>query len=83
MSKPIIDPLFAEWWKKSNLVVTSNQQREDVKVAFHCGIHVALGLVARSNKMSQADAILFVRQMMAECDAILKPTKIKPPIANN
>lgn len=83
MSKPIIDPLFTEWWKKSNLVVTSNQQREDVKVAFHCGIHVALGLVARANRMSQDDALSFVKQMMAECDVVLKLAKIKPPISLN
>lgn len=74
MSKPIIKPIFDEWWERGNIVVTSNQQREDIKLAFHVGIHVGLGLVARANKMQPLlNAEEFVRQVMAEVDATLKP----------
>lgn len=75
MSKPIIAPIFSEWWDKGNIVVTSNQQREDIRLAFHVGIYAALGLVARANRMQPLiDAEEFVRQIMAECDAQLKPS---------
>lgn len=81
MSKPIIDPIFQEWWVKGNMVVTSNQQREDIRVAFHVGVHVALGLVARANKMQPLiNAEEFIKQIMAEVDHVLKPNQVNGKI---
>lgn len=77
MSNPIIAPIFDEWWKKSNLVVTSNQQREDVKSAFYAGALVAMGMVARANRMANVmDAEAFVRDMHHEINATLMPNKM-------
>lgn len=81
MAKPIIQPIFNEWWERGNIVVTSNQQREDIKLAFHVGIHVGLGLIARANRMHPVlNAEEFVRQIMAEVDATLKPAITKGKI---
>jgi len=73
----IIAPVFDEWWQKGPIVAANQQQVKDVRLAFYAGIWVALGLVGRANRMEETVAIGMVREMMAECDAELKKSKIK------
>ena len=80
MSKPLIQPLFDEWWKKGNIVAASQQHKQDIEQAFYCGTLVAMGLIARANKCSEHLAKEMVISMKDECHAKLKPMQIGPKV---
>ena len=75
-NKPLIQPLFDEWWRKGGIVVTNDQVRKDIEQGFYCGVLVAMGLIARANTCSRILAEEMVHQMKRECDGKLKTKQI-------
>ena len=79
-NKPLIEPLFAEWWRKGSIVSASDQHRRDVEQGFYCGMLVCMGLIARANKCSEQLAKEMVHQMNDEIHAKLKPMQLGPKV---
>ncbi len=77
MNKPIVKPVFDEWWRAGTIVVTNDQQMRDVEQGFYAGIYTALGLVARFNRLPTNDAVAMVNNVMDECRSKLMPKTIK------
>jgi len=80
VNKPLIQPLFDEWWRKGSIVAASEQHRKDIEQAFYCGVLVAMGLIARANKCTEQLAKEMVHSMNDECHAKLKPMQLGPKV---
>jgi hypothetical protein len=73
----IIEPVYREWWEKGPIVAATGQHVKDIKLGFYAGVYVAMGLIARANKLDEDLAINMARQMVDECRAEIIPAKIK------
>ena len=69
-TKPILAPLWDEWWKKGRIVATT-QQKEDIKLAFHVGAFAMMGLMQKMMALDQKTAMAMGKQMQEECKHIL------------
>ena len=80
MSKPIIDPIYKEWWEKGPIVTASKQHEEDVKLAFYVGWYAAMGLTAKLNMVDSHVAKKMAEQMLKECKSVLYNRTIAPKV---
>jgi hypothetical protein len=68
--KPIIEPIFQEWWRVGRIVATA-QQKEDIKLAFYVGWYASQGLTAKLMVMDTDKAMKMGKQMQEECRKVL------------
>jgi hypothetical protein len=80
MSKPIIDPIYAEWWAKGPIVAASKQHEEDIKLGFYVGWFASMGLTAKLNHMDGIIAKKMAEQMLNECKKVLYNRTITPKV---
>ena len=74
-NKPIIEPIYKEWWKKGRIVATK-QGEADIRLDFHVGWFAAMGMMAKLNAMDTIVAKRVASQMMAECKKKLYKTGV-------
>lgn len=80
MSKPIIAPIYAEWWQKGPIVAASKQHEADIKLAFHVGWFAAMGLTGKIQMMDTQIAKKMAGQMLKECKQELYNRTIMPKV---
>ena len=69
-TKPIIEPIFDEWWKAGRIVCTT-QQKEDIRLAFYVGWYASMGLTAKLMVIDTTQAMKMGKQMQEECRKVL------------
>jgi len=73
--KEVIKPVYDEWWAKGPIVAANDQQRKDIELAFYAGCYVAMGLIARANKLDKNIAENMAQAMIEECRCRIMPKK--------
>ncbi len=80
ISKPIIEPIYKEWWAKGPIVTTSKQQEEDIRLAFYVGAFAMMGLMQKLMAMDSGLAMRTGKTMQEECRKVLYNRSITPKV---
>jgi len=78
--KPIIKPIYDEWWEKGPIVAASKQHEEDIRLAFYVGWFAAVGMTQKLMVMDTAIAMKMGKQMQEECRKVLYNRTVTPKV---